>query len=167
MLEANLAHWEKPRMDRRILRVITNTGAALGMLPRGEINFLTDYRGDPKLLADLARNNPSIQVVATTDMGFRFVAPNARRPPFDDVRFRRALSLAINRQLMVAAAWNGFAAPANSFVSPALQFWAKPGIDDLKPNMAEAKKLLEEAGYVIAAGKLYYPAGVKETQTEG
>ncbi len=167
VLEANPAHWEKPRMDRWILRVITNTGAALGMLPRGEINFLTDYRGDPKLLADLARNNPSIQVVATTDMGFRFVAPNARRPPFDDVRFRRALSLAINRQLMVAAAWNGFAAPANSFVSPALQFWSKPGIDDLKPNMAEAKKLLEEAGYVIAAGKLHYPAGVKETQTEG
>ncbi|MFC0407161.1 ABC transporter substrate-binding protein [Roseomonas elaeocarpi] len=167
VLEANAAHWERPRMDRWIMRVITNTGAALGMLPRGEINFLTDYRGDPKLLADLAKNNPNVEVVATTDMGFRFLAPNQRRPPFNDVRFRRALSLAINRQLMVAAAWNGFAAPANSFVSPALQYWAKPGIDDLKPNLAESKKLLEEAGYVLVGGKLHYPAGVKESTTEG
>jgi peptide/nickel transport system substrate-binding protein len=167
VLEANAQHWEKPRMERWIMRVITNTGAALGMLPRGEINFLSDYRGDPKLLSDLAAKNPNVEVVATTDMGFRFAAPNIRRPPFDDPRFRRALSMAINRQLMVTAAWNGFAAPANSFVSPALQYWNKPGIDDVKVDMASAKKLLEEAGYVTVRGKLHYPEGVKETVTEG
>ncbi|WP_237182973.1 ABC transporter substrate-binding protein [Roseomonas marmotae] len=167
VLEANPQYWEKPRMDRWIMRVITNTGAAMSMLPRGEINFLTDYRGDPKLLADMAKGNPNIEVVATTDMGFRFAAPNFRRPPFNDARFRRALSLAINRQLMAAAAWNGFATPANSFVSPALKFWSKPGIDDLKVDMAAARKLLEEAGYVTVRGKLHYPEGVKETLTEG
>jgi peptide/nickel transport system substrate-binding protein len=163
VLEANATYWEKPKIDRWILRIITNTGAALGMLPRGEINFLTDYRGDPKLLTDLAKSNPNVQVVATTDMGFRFIAPNERRPPFDDARFRRALSLAINRQLMAAAAWNGFAAPANSFVSPALPFWAKPGIDDLKMDVAQARKILEDAGYATVRGKLHYPEGVKET----
>lgn len=163
VLEANPAYWEKPKIDRWILRIITNTGAALGMLPRGEINFLTDYRGDPKLLTDLAKSNPNVEVVATTDMGFRFIAPNERRPPFDDARFRRALSLAINRQLMATAAWNGFAAPANSFVSPALPFWAKPGIDDVKVDLAQAKKMLEDAGYVTVRGKLHYPEGVKET----
>jgi len=163
VLEANPSHWEKPKMDRWILRIITNTGAALGMLPRGEINFLSDYRGDPKLLTDMAKSNPNVEVVATTDMGFRFVAPNERRQPFDDARFRRALSLAINRQLMAAAAWNGFATPANSFVSPALPYWSKPGINDLKADMAEAKKILEDAGYVVVRGKLHYPEGVKET----
>ena len=51
----------------------------------------------------------------TVDMGFRFVAPqHLRRPPFDDVNFRKALSLAINRNLMAQAAWNGYAVPANS-----------------------------------------------------
>lgn len=167
VLEANTAHWERPRMDRWIMRVITNTGAALGMLPRGEINFLSDYRGDPKLLADLAKANPNVEVVSTTDMGFRFAAPNIRRPPFNDIRFRQALSMAINRQLMVTAAWNGFAAPANSFVSSALPFWNKPGIDEVKPDMTAAKKLLEEAGYVLVRGKLHYPEGVKETTAEG
>jgi peptide/nickel transport system substrate-binding protein len=163
VLEANKDYWEPPRMERWILRVVTNPGAALGMLPKGEINFLTDYRGDPKLLADLAKQNPNIEVASTIDMGFRFVAPNERRQPFNDVAFRRALSLATNRQLMAAAAWNGYAVPANSIVSPALKFWSKPGIDDLKPDMEAAKAALKEAGYVLVDGKLHYPEGVKET----
>ena len=163
VLEANKDYWETPKPERVIMRIVTNTSAALGMLPKGEINFLTDYRGDPKLLTDLAKQNPNIEVVSTIDMGFRFVAPNQRRPPFNDPAFRRALSYATNRQLMAVAAWNGFAVPANSMISPALKFWSKPGIDDLKVDMSAAKKLLEDAGYVLVGGKLHYPGGVKET----
>ncbi len=163
VLEANKDYWETPKPERVIMRIVTNTSAALGMLPKGEINFLTDYRGDPKLLTDLAKQNPNIEVVSTIDMGFRFVAPNQRRPPFNDPAFRRALSSATNRQLMAAAAWNSFAVPANSIISPALKFWSKPGIDDLKVDMSAAKKLLEDAGYVLVGGKLHYPGGVKET----
>jgi peptide/nickel transport system substrate-binding protein len=165
VLEANKDYWEAPRPERVIMRIITNTSAALGMLPKGEINFLTDYRGDPKLLTDLARQNPNIEVVSTIDMGFRFVAPNQRRAPFNDPAFRRALSHATSRQLMAAAAWNGFAVPANSIISPALKFWSKPGIDDLKVDMNAAKKMLADAGYVLVGGKLHYPSGVKETLT--
>lgn len=165
VLEANPDYWEKPKIDRWILRVVTNVGATLGMLGRGEINFLTDYRGDPKLLDDFAKQNSKIAVIATTDMGFRFLAPNQRRPPFNDVKFRQALSAATNRQLMAAAAWNGYAVPANSFISPALQYWSKPGIDNLKPDLSAAKKMLADAGYVLVGKKLHYPAGQKETLT--
>jgi peptide/nickel transport system substrate-binding protein len=77
--------------------------------------------------------------------------------------FRRALSLATNRALMAQAAWNGFAVPANSTISPALPFWHKPGIDDVKPDLAAAKKLLADAGYTLQGGKLCYPDGKKET----
>jgi peptide/nickel transport system substrate-binding protein len=163
VLAANDKHWAAPKMARWILRVVTNNDAALGMLQRGEINFLADYRGDPKVLADLAKQDPSIQVVATTDMGFRFLAPNGRRPPFNDPAFRRALSSATNRQLLAAAAWNGFAIPANSMVAPSLKFWARPGINDLKVDMSEAKKELTDAGYTLVDGHLHYPPGVKET----
>ncbi len=163
VLEANDKHWARPKMARWILRVVTNNDAALGMLQKGEINFLTDYRGDPKVLVDMAKQDAAIQVVSTTDMGFRFLAPNGRRPPFNDVAFRRALSLATNRQLLAAAAWNGFAIPANSMVAPSLKFWAKPGINDLKVDMTAAKKVLADAGYTLVDGHLHYPAGVKET----
>lgn len=163
VLEANTDYWEKPKIDRWILRIVTNTGATLGMLARGEINFLSDYRGDPAILADFAKQNTNINVVTTTDMGFRFLAPNQRRPPFNDAAFRRALSMATNRQLMAQAAWNGYAEPANSIISPALKFWAKPGINDTKPDLNGAKKALADAGYVMVGKKLHYPKGVKET----
>ncbi|MBV8837916.1 MAG: twin-arginine translocation pathway signal protein, partial [Alphaproteobacteria bacterium] len=165
VLEANPDYWEKPKMSRWILRIVTNVGATLGMLGRGEINFLSDYRGDPKILTDFVKQNPKIQEVSTIDMGFRFLAPNQRRAPFNDPNFRRALSAATNRPLMAAAAWNGYAVPANSFISLALKFWSKPGIDNLKFDVAQAKKILADSGYVLVGNALHYPAGVKETVT--
>ena len=163
LLERNGAHWAAPKMRRWILRVVTNTEAAVGMLKRGEVNFLSDYRGDPKILEDLAKTDRAIEIAATVDMGFRFVAPNLRRPPFDDVAFRQALMLAINRQLMAQAAWNGYAIPANSHVSAALPFWHKG--DAFQPNLEEAKRILERAGYTLVGGKLHYPDGKRETLT--
>jgi peptide/nickel transport system substrate-binding protein len=164
VLERNPAHWAAPKMDRWIMRVVTNTEAALGMLKRGEINFLSDYRGDPKLLEEAAKQQKNIEVSSSIDMGFRFVGLNLRRPPFDDPRLRRALALAVNRNLMVAAAWNGFAVPAGSVVAPSLTFWHKP--EPMKASLDEAKKLLKDAGYELIGGKLCYPDGKKETLAE-
>ena len=45
---------------RWILRIVPNTEAALGMLKSGEINFLSDYAGDPKLLEQLVASTPSL-----------------------------------------------------------------------------------------------------------
>ncbi len=41
------AHWNAPKFDRFILRVVPNNEAGLGMLRRGELNFLSDYRAIP------------------------------------------------------------------------------------------------------------------------
>jgi peptide/nickel transport system substrate-binding protein len=161
VLEKVPTHWSAPKFDRWILRIVTNTEAALGMLRRGEINFLSDYRGDPALLQNIQRQQPNIEVASAIDMGFRFVAPNLRRPPFDDVNFRRALMTAINRNLMVQAAWNGFAEPANSHVSAALPAWHQPAPH--RANIAEARRMLEEAGYRVVNGRLHYPPGRQET----
>lgn len=161
VLERNPTHWSAPKIDRWILRIVPNTEAALGMLKRGEINFLSDYRGDPKLLQDAATQQKTIAVSSSIDMGFRFIGLNLRRPPFDDPKFRKALSLAVNRNLMVAAAWNGFAVPASSVVSPSLAFWHKS--EPTRTSLDEAKKMLKEAGYDLVGGKLAYPDGKKET----
>lgn len=129
------------------------------------MNFLTDYTGDPELLAGLAKSAPDVRVSDALDIGFRFVGYNNRRQPFNDTAFRRALSAAVDREAIAADAWGGAAVPSNSWVSPALAFWAAPGIDKQVPGgTAEAAKaMLKEAGYVLMGGRLHYPAGVKET----
>jgi peptide/nickel transport system substrate-binding protein len=99
------------------------------------------------------------------DLGFKFIAYNERRPPFNNLAFRQALSAVIDRKLLAEDAWGGAAEPANSWISPALTFWSDKGIVDRVPggDLAGAQKILKEAGFVLVDGHLHYPAGVKET----
>jgi len=133
------------------------------MLRSSELNFLSDYTGDPTLLIEAADADGDLDVVESVDIGFQYLAFNLRRPPFDDAAFRRSLSAAINRELIRKAAYNGFAVNANSVVSPALSFWHKAGIEtELDTGMDLAKSILADAGYVVEDGKLHYPAGKTE-----
>jgi len=165
VLEAFPEHFKAPKVARWIMRIVPNAEATLGMLKRGELNFLGFFGGDPEVLVKFAKENPDIVVTTETDVGFEFVAFNNRRPPFDDVAFRRALSLAIDRRLMVSAAWQDFAVPANSHVSPVLAYWHDPSVDNMKTGLAVSKKILQDAGYRLVGGKLYYPAGKQEKLT--
>ena len=60
VLEANPTHWSHPKIQRWIMRIMPNVEASLGALKSGEINFLSDYTGDPQLLQDLAKSSPNI-----------------------------------------------------------------------------------------------------------
>ncbi|RMH49241.1 MAG: twin-arginine translocation pathway signal protein [Alphaproteobacteria bacterium] len=166
VLEANRGHWSAPAADRWILRIVPNAEAALGMLRSGQINFLADFPGDPKVLVDAAAADGDLEVVSTTDIGFRYVAFNNRRAPFGDPAFRRALSSAVSRELIVKAAFKGFAEPSNSIVSPALPFWHDPAVDNMPTGLDLARQILSEAGYELVGGKLHYPDGVRETLAE-
>lgn len=167
VLAANKEHFNAPKAERWILRIVPNAEAALGMLKSGEINFIGEFSGDPQVLVDAAKQDPKLEVVSTVDMGFRYIGFNMRRPPFNDPAFRKALSEAVDRQLIVKAAYRGFAVPSNSVVSPALEFWHdKSVVDSFKAGQAVAAKALADAGYTLEGGKLHYPGDIKETLGE-
>ncbi len=155
-------HFAVPKMERWILRIVPNPEATLGMLRRNEINFLADYAGLPDVLEKLAKETPNIKLMSEVDIGFEYTAFNLRRAPFNDVNFRRALSLAIDRNAMVQAAWNGYATASNSHVSPALKFWHDNDITKIRTGLPVAREILDKAGYKNVSGRLHYPAGVTE-----
>lgn len=164
VLSANSGHFNAPKAERWILRFVPNAEAALGMLRSGEINFLTDFSGDPQVLIDAAAADGDLEVVSTVDIGFRYIGFNNRRPPFNDPAFRAALSSAVDRRLIVNAAFKGFAVASNSVVSPALEFWHdKAVVDNFKAGADVAKSMLDEAGYTMVDGRLVYPEGVTES----
>lgn len=151
------------KMDRWVLRIVPNPEATLGMFRRNEINFLADYGGAPDVLEKLAKEAPQLVIRSEVDIGFEYAAFNLRRPPFNDVNFRRALSMAVDRNMLVQTAWSGYAVASNSHVSPALKYWHNAEVTKLKAGLPVAKEMLEKAGYRLVGGKLSYPAGVKET----
>ena len=165
VLEANPDHWSHPKIHRWIMRIMPNVEASMGALKSGELNFLADYTGDPELLKDLAKSSPNIEVSQALDIGFKFIAYNERRPPFDNLAFRQAISAVIDRKLLAEDAWGGAAEPANSWISPALGVWHAKGIVDRVPggNIAAAQKILKDAGFVLVGNVLHYPKGEKET----
>ena len=163
VLEENKGHFAAPKMEKWILRFIPNMEAALGMIQNGEINFLSTYLGDSQLLQQKVEKNPELTMISSIDLGFRYFAPNHRRPPFDDVAFRRAIAAITDRDLIVAAIWKGFAVPSDSVVSPALEFWKNDNLNLPSGGVEEAKNILQEAGYEWdKKGRLMYPEGKKE-----
>src|SRR5260370_2337703 len=65
--------------------------------------------------------------------------------PWTDIRLRKALNLAIDRDAVVGL-MNGLAKPAKGQVDPSSPWFGKRHLD-LKYGLAAAKKLVEEAGY--------------------
>lgn len=164
VLEANPDHFAAPKMRRWVLRIVPNTEAVLGGLRNGELNFLAFYGGDPQILDRLASDNKFITVVSTMDIGMRFLAFNLRRPPFDDAAVRHALNMATNKKAIRSVVYKGYATIADSFVSPALEFWYNPEVPKWDYNIKAAREALAKAGFEWDAdGRLLYPKGKVET----
>lgn len=159
VLERNPDHWAAPKADRLIIRVIPNVEAALGQLRSGELNFLMEWEGDATVLQALADEDPNIELVATTDLGFRFFGMNTRMAPFDDPAFRRAIAYAMPKDAVVKNIFKGYAVPADSHVSLAIDYWHNPDLPQYEFDLEQARQLLLDAGYSYDAdGRLLLPA---------
>ena len=89
-------------------------------------------------------------VVYAANFGTYFYRFNCNDPVLSDVRVRRALALAMDRRAIIERAARGGQVPATTFVPPGLPGYASPpGIEE---NVAEARRLLAEAGHPGGAG---------------
>lgn len=77
--------------------------------------------------------------------GTDFLRLNVSRPPLDDPRIRRALTLAIDRDLLAERVLLGTKRPAPTLVPPG--FPGYDGAPKLAKDLAEARRLLAEAGF--------------------
>ncbi len=161
LLEAFDDHWARPKIDVWLMNVLPNQEATLGQIQSGEMNFLWEWPGDPGVLQDIVDSNEQLDLFSAISIGFQYFAFNVRYAPFDDVNFRQAVAHSIPQQFIIDNIYNGFAAPADSFVSAALEYWRQ--CEDLPTydfNIDGARQLLADAGYSWDDdGRLHYPEG--------
>ena len=82
--------------------------------------------------------------------GVYFYRFNVQRKPFDDVRVRRALALAVDREALVRDVTRGGEEPAYHLVPPNVNGYTSR--NTFHADIAEAKRLLAEAGYPDGRG---------------
>ena len=159
LLEAFDDHWARPKIDAWLMNVLPNQEATLGQIQSGEMNFLWEWPGDPGVLQDIVDSNEQLDLFSAISIGFQYFAFNVRYEPFDNVNFRQAVAHVIPQQFIIDNIYNGFAAPADSFVSAALEYWRQ--CEDLPTydySIEGARQLLADAGYSWDDdGRLHYP----------
>jgi peptide/nickel transport system substrate-binding protein len=149
----------KPDWARVVYRPITNDAARFAALISGDTDLIAAVPANDldRLRADAALTMSAMQsnrcYFWTLDVG-RTVSPlitdsdgaPMTRNPLQDVRVRRAMSMALDRDALVSRIMLGQAVQAAQFMPDGV-----PGTSTkLKPprfDLAEAKKLLAEAGY--------------------
>ncbi|MCB9946375.1 MAG: ABC transporter substrate-binding protein [Rhodospirillaceae bacterium] len=130
--------------DRVVFRFISDPAAQVAALLAGDVAAIPNIAA-PEAMARFEADDRFAVDVGTTE-GETILAVNHRRPPFDDVRVRRALAHAVDRQAIVDAAMFGYGTPIGSHFAP-----HNPAYVDLTgvyPHDPErARALLAEAGY--------------------
>jgi peptide/nickel transport system substrate-binding protein len=96
--------------------------------------------------ADLIERTPGYSLVTRSGITTDYLQLQVSRPPFSDIRARRAVSLGLDRDALVRDALGGRGRPANQLVSPAV-FGHDPSVPEVRRDVGEARRLLAEAGY--------------------
>jgi peptide/nickel transport system substrate-binding protein len=160
VFERNEAWWDKkPAWSKVTYRAVTNDASRIAALRSGEIDIIDQV--PTRDVEDLAKQ-PKIAVVSAAGQRLIYLAPDVGRSdnmwatdaagkrldknPLQDVRVRRALSLAINRDGIKDRVMDGFAAPTGQLM-PTGASGFEPAIKPDPYDPEAAKKLLAEAGF--------------------
>lgn len=142
VLKANPTYWGgAPQVPGVTFQFISEPTTALSALQAGEIDW-TDVV--PAQRVEQLRNDDSIRLAVTPSNDYWYLAMNEARPPWNDVRVRRAIAFAVDRAAIVQATSYGTAA-ANQLAIPEGNPWYAP-YDGYRLDIDEAKRLLAEAG---------------------
>ena len=149
VLEQNPTWWgEKPGFKRIVVRTIENTSAMEANLLSGEVDFVAGEVGlsIEQALAFEKRNGKRFKVVYKPGLFFEHIDLKLDNPILEDVRVRRALLMAIDRDSISRQLFEGKQPVANGLVNPLDRYYSED-FTKYPFDPAAAVKLLEEAGW--------------------
>ncbi|WOC15668.1 ABC transporter substrate-binding protein [Pseudochrobactrum sp. MP213Fo] len=142
--ERNPDYWGEPaKLSAVTFRFISDPSAAAAAVMAGDVDAFPEFPA-PELISRL-KNDDRLTVEIGSSAGKVIMSLNNARKPFDDVRVRRALTHAIDRNMVQEAITTGLAKVIGAHYTP-----AEPGYVDLSNtypyDVEKAKALLAEAG---------------------
>jgi oligopeptide transport system substrate-binding protein len=143
-LVKNPAYWDAAHTKLGVIDVlpIENRTTALNLYLTGQVDWLPSAY--PPDLVDQIRGRPDFY--SNPGMVVYYYRFNCTRPPLDDPRVRQALSMAIDRKLIVDKVLRLGQKPAYRVVPPGLAGYSPPE-SKLRYDPEAARNLLAEAGF--------------------
>jgi len=151
VLKKNPRHWDARNvpLGGLIFRMIQSASTEIAMFETGELDMTAQVATES---VPRYRNRPEFH--SRPQIATYFVCFNTKRRPFDDPRVRRAFALAIDRRVIAEKICRGGEKAAFAFVPPGIRDadgksdFRRLGGDLFKaPDVAQARRLLAEAGY--------------------
>ncbi|MBW1983676.1 MAG: ABC transporter substrate-binding protein [Deltaproteobacteria bacterium] len=154
---------DMPYFDGTITMVIPESSVQLANLKAGKIDSMVV---DP-VQYNQVKDDPNLNVYITPSNFTIFLTFNHKEGPCKDIRVRKAISHAIDRKAMIAAAAGGFGRPASCLFPD--DHWAhNPNLKPVDFDPELSKKLLAEAGYAkgvtLRGGVLPISASIRFSQ---
>jgi len=149
VLERNPEWWgEPPHFERIVIEVVENTAALEANLLAGEIDMIAGELSLPldQALAFEDRHGDDYQIVYQPGLVYEHLEPNLDNPILADVRVRRALLHAVDRETLSQQLFEGEQPVASSPVHP-LDWVHTSDVPNYARDAARAEALLAEAGW--------------------
>lgn len=150
VLERNRDYFREglPAVDRIVFRILPNPATSVAALESGEVDFISSVPGPD---VGRLRQRSDITVVPGTGGSGGSVCqdvliPNLMRPPFNDLRVRRAFAHALDRRFIVDRVYFGQGQPATGPISHLLAWAYTPDVRQYPHDEKAARLLLDEAG---------------------
>lgn len=152
VLKANDEYWGgRPQVDKVIFKVVKEGSNRINELITGQVDMID---GIPPAEVARLKNDPNVKIESGPGMNINYISFRVNKKPFDDIRVRKAISMAFDRETAVKNLYQGQAETANGPLPPNL-FGYEKSLQPYKYNPDEAKKLMAQAGYT-ASNKLKF-----------
>ncbi len=134
-----------PPLDSLVFRVASEPSTRIAMLETGEANAVIISPLDPASVA-IVEEMDHIEINRIQGTRLNYLGFNMQVEPFNDVRVRQAISMAIDRDGIVDGIMDGQGIAANGPLSPRV-FGSTQDLETLDFDVEAARSLLAEAGF--------------------
>ena len=137
-------YWEgRAQIDALEYVIVPDATERWKKLQSGECHVMAFPNSDD---VKAMEQHPDVSVLHMAGVNVSYWAFNLRKAPFNDVRVRKALTMAINRQAILDQVYKGTAIQAVSLIPPTMWSHNDQLVDDVY-NPEAARQLLAEAGF--------------------
>ncbi len=136
-------YWRgKAAIDNLIFAITPDASVRYQKLKAGECHVMP-YPNPADLEA--MKTDPDINLLQQEGLNVGYLAYNTQEPPFDNPAVRKALNMAINKNAIIDAVFQGAGKVAKNPIPPTIWSYNDATVDDAY-NPEAAKALLKEAG---------------------